>query len=230
MVEPLYQSKVLCTFCGTNFQTSRVRPSFKKALKTDTDFCVHYKGNNPDYYIVRVCPFCGFSSTESFSDQFPEEKKQVFLEKVANQWTLRELGGERSWDDALQTFKLALLCAQIKGESDRVIASLLHHIAWMYRFADNQLQERRFTEHALASYIKVYETESGSINNAKLMYLIGELHRRLSDFNEAVKWFGRVINDQKIMDAAMIRACRDQWAATREEMVASKMELPEEML
>ncbi|MNP73509.1 hypothetical protein D3C76_1702310 [compost metagenome] len=61
------------------------------------------------------------------------------------------------------------------------------------------------------------------------MYLIGELHRRVGDYNNAVKWFSRVINDKKIMDAAMIRASREQWAVLREDMLNGGHELPEEM-
>ncbi|GJM81038.1 hypothetical protein HMSSN139_35340 [Paenibacillus sp. HMSSN-139] len=61
------------------------------------------------------------------------------------------------------------------------------------------------------------------------MYLIGELYRRVGKYNDAVKWFGRVINDKRIVDAAMIRASREQWALLREEMLSGGHELPEEM-
>jgi hypothetical protein len=50
------------------------------------------------------------------------------------------------------------------------------------------------------------------------MYLIGELNRRVGEFTVAVRWFSRVINDQRITDAAMIRASREQWAILREQM------------
>jgi hypothetical protein len=33
-----------------------------------------------------------------------------------------------------------------------------------------------------------------------------------------VKWFSRLVNDQKITDAAMIRAAREQWTVLREQM------------
>jgi len=228
-VEPLYQVKAKCIHCEYEFQTSRVRPSFKKATGTDTDFYVKYKDINPEYYVVRVCPFCGFSTTENFSDKLPPAKKSEFELRVRVNWTFRDYGGQRSWADALHAYKLALLCAQIKEEKDRVIAGLLHHIAWLFREKGDTAQERRFLEYALESYIKVYETEGMDINNARLMYLIGELNRRLGNYHEAVKWFSRVINDKKIMDSAMIRASREQWAQTREDMLAAKLELPDEM-
>lgn len=221
--------KVTCICCEQTFQTSRVRVSFKKSAKTDTDFCIHYKTVNPDYYVVRVCPFCGFSFSENFSDRFTPKQKQLYLDKLGRNWNGLDLTGERDWNGAVQSYKLALLCAQIKEEKDRVIAGLLHHIAWLYRYKDNKEQEMRFLQFALDAYVKVFEIEGADVNNARLMYLIGELNRRLGNYQKAVLWFGRVINDKKIMDAAMIRASREQWVQTREDMLAARLELPEEM-
>ncbi|OXM87657.1 DUF2225 domain-containing protein [Paenibacillus rigui] len=229
MVEPLFQVKVDCAYCETSFQTSRVRPSFKKATQTDTDFCIHYKDVNPDFYVVRVCPQCGYASTENSSTTFTPAQRELFKEKVAANWTLKDYGGERNWDVALHTYKLALLCAQLKNEKGRIIAGLLHHIAWLYRYKKDEQQEKRFLQFALEAYTTVFETEGNEVNNARLMYLLGELNRRLKHYVEAVKWFGRVINDKRIMDAGMIRASREQWAVTREDMLADKLELPEVM-
>lgn len=227
-VEPLYQVKVACPQCESEFKTSRLRPSFKKAMRTDTDFCIYYKELNPDYYVVRVCPKCGFASTENSIGRLNSVQKKIFQEKVASRWGFRDLGGERSWDDALYSYKLALLGCQTVGEKGRVTAGLLHHIAWLYRYKGNEEQELRFLEYALDEYTRTFETEGGELNNARLMYLIGELNRRLKRYNPAVKWFARVVNDKQIMDAGMIRACREQWAVTREDMQAAQMELEEE--
>ncbi|WP_248928097.1 DUF2225 domain-containing protein [Paenibacillus hamazuiensis] len=228
MLEPLFQVKVECPNCEAQFKTSRVRPSFKKSAKSDTDFCIHYKDINPDYYVVRVCPFCGFAGTENFSGKLTPAQKKLFQEKLGQHWRMRDYGGERTAVEAMQTYKLALLCAQVKNEKDRVIAGLLHHIAWLYRYEGNQAQERRFLEFALEAYTRVFETEADEVNNARLMYLIGELNRRLGNYNQAVRWFARVVNDRRIMDAGMIRACRAQWTQTREDMLAANMELPED--
>jgi uncharacterized protein len=229
-VEPLFKVKVTCICCEAEFETSRVRPSFKKASGTETDFNVRYKLTNPDYYVVRVCPLCGFSTTENFTDKLDPGQKGEFELRVRTNWIQKDYSGERTWEEALQTYKLALLCAQIKGEKDRVVSGILHHIAWLYREKGDVEQERRFLKFALDSYVRVYENESAAeVNNARLMYLMGELHRRLGDYYDAVRWFSRVINDKKIMDSAMIRASREQWAETRENMLAARLELPDEM-
>ncbi|UKS27448.1 DUF2225 domain-containing protein [Paenibacillus sp. HWE-109] len=229
MVEPLYEITVKCTFCDNAFKTMKVRPSFKKASKTDADFCVHYKDINPDYYVVRICPFCGYAHSENFSDKWKPDQKKAFYTEVSQKWTMRDYCGERTREDALQSYKLALLSAQIKDEKARVIAGLLHHLAWLYRASGDWEQEKRFLAFALDAYVSVFETEGMDLNNARLMYLMGELNRRLGRFHEAVKWFSRIINDRKIMDAAMIRASREQWVIAREDMLAIRMELPEEM-
>ncbi|CAG7640918.1 hypothetical protein PAESOLCIP111_04186 [Paenibacillus solanacearum] len=228
MVEPLFQVNVACPHCESEYKTSRVRPSFKKASGTDTDFYVRYKEINPDYYVVRVCPSCGFSCTENSTERLNSVQKQAFAGKVGGQWTAKDYGGERSWDNALYTYKLALLCAQTVKEKNRITAGLLHHIAWLYRDRGETEQEQRFLSYALDEYTRVFETEGNELNNARLMYLIGELNRRLRNYNQAVRWFARVINDRRIMDAAMIRACREQWAVTREDMKAEQFELDEE--
>lgn len=229
MVEPLFQVKVQCPNCETGYKTSRVRPSFKKSYKTDTDFCIHYKEYNPDYYVVRLCPACGFACTENSTEQLNSSQKKAFKEKVGDRWVYKDYGGERSWEDAVYSYKLALFCSQTVKEKKRVTAGLLHHISWLYRERDQVEQEQRFMQYALEEYTGVFETEANENNNARLMYLLGELNRRLKHYNEAVKWFARVINDKQIMDAAMIKACRDQWAVTREDMQADHVELEEEV-
>ncbi|WP_028612172.1 DUF2225 domain-containing protein [Paenibacillus harenae] len=222
-MEPLYQSKMQCICCEAVYTTSRVRPSFKRATKTDTDFCGYYKADvNPDYYVVRVCPNCGYASTENGMERLNDHQKKQYLDTIGSRWQKQDYGGRRSGQDALACYKLALLSAQTIGEKDRVVAGILHHIAWLYRYESNQNEEKRFLRFALQAYIRVYEAEGVELNNAKLMYLMGELNRRIGELNEAVRWFSRIVNDKKIMDAAMIRASREQWQFIREEMEAGR--------
>lgn len=225
---PLYQIKVNCPCCETEFSTSRVRPSLKRAVKTDSDFCAYFNVVNPDFYVVRVCPYCGFASTENFKEYLTTKQKKDYYDKMGVHWKVKDYGGERTEAEALECYKRALLTAQITGQNIRVIAGILHHIAWIYRYQGNKEQEDRFLAHALDAYIKVFEEErTGS--NARLMYLIGELNRRLGKYHEAVRWFTRVVHDKRIMDAGMIRASREMWQLVVEEMQSKGEEVPKEM-
>lgn len=217
-MDPLYETRIKCICCESIFHTAKVRPSFKKASSVDSDFCGHYaNGINPDYYVVRVCPFCGFASTENGLERLGDKQKKSYYERIGLRWKGQHFNGERSAKQAMASYKLALLSAQATGVKDRVIAGILHHIAWLYRYDNNEVEERRFLTYALEAYIRVFELEGVSLNNAKLMYLIGELNRRTGNYKEAVKWFSRVVNDKKIVDAAMIRASREMWQLICEE-------------
>ncbi|MBP2002043.1 uncharacterized protein (DUF2225 family) [Paenibacillus shirakamiensis] len=228
-LQPLYTIQVHCLQCEEPFMTSRVRPSFKRAVRTDADFCRYYAKDNPDFYVVRVCPFCGFAFTENFEERLNDNQRSTFRNQLGGRLALRDFGGERLWQNALETYQLGLLCAQTIGEKERIIASMLHHIAWLYRYKDQSEQEQRFLTYSLDAYILVYEKEGVGANDAKLMYFIGELSRRLGKYNDAVRWFSRVINDTKIMDAAMIRQSREQWSVLREDMQAAKLAVPDEL-
>lgn len=218
-MEPLYQTNVQCICCEAEFSTSRVRSSFKRVVATDSDFCGYYNHDvNPDFYVVRVCPACGYAFTENSMPFLNEKKKADFHNLIGRRWSSRSYGRERSLAQAMECYKLALLSAQAVGEKERVIAGLLHHIAWLYRYEGNREAEDRFLRFALEAYLRTYETEGAELNNAKLMYLIGELHRRLGNNSEAVRWFSRVVNDKRIIDATMIRASRDQWQLIRSQL------------
>src|SRR5690606_34985037 len=163
-MKPLYEVQITCQMCETMFQSPKVRPSFKKTLRKDADFCGYYKEVNPDDYVVRVCPSCGFASTENFSEQVTERQSAAFIERIGSQWTQKDYNGTRSWEEAVQTYKLALVCAQIKEENPRLIAGILHHLAWLYREKQDHSLEHKFLEHALQAYIEVYEMESTPLN------------------------------------------------------------------
>lgn len=216
-MDPLYLSTADCPCCKSTFKITRVRPSFKNPSKTDTDFCGHYKnGVNPDFYVIRVCPQCGYAFSENGAKQMTDEQKQRYHSEIGKHWSEQFFHGERTIDQALITYKRALFIAQLMKEDPRLIAGFLHHIAWLYRYMGQIEEEKRFLQFALEQYIIVFEHETNSDKNAKLLYMIGELNKRVGNYQEAVKWFSRVVNDQSIMDAGMIRASREQWKETAE--------------
>jgi uncharacterized protein (DUF2225 family) len=57
------------------------------------------------------------------------------------------------------------------------------------------------------------------MSEIKLTYLIGELHRQLGDYNQALRYFSRVVeHPMKASEPQMVRTARDQWQMMREEM------------
>lgn len=68
-LEFLYKVKVICYFCEIEFEIFRVRLSLKWFYWIDFDFCVYYKLENLDFYVVWICFECGFVLIENLIDK-----------------------------------------------------------------------------------------------------------------------------------------------------------------
>ena len=60
-MEPLYLTTITCICCETSYQDVARQTKLQESCFRDSDFCAYYKDDiNPDYYVVRVCPKCGY--------------------------------------------------------------------------------------------------------------------------------------------------------------------------
>ncbi|NLC11024.1 MAG: DUF2225 domain-containing protein [Firmicutes bacterium] len=212
MTEDLFLKNCDCPLCGKAYATPRVKRSKLRPSKVESDFCIRYKGLNPIYYQVMVCPNCGYSYTEHFSPLRPQDKEMLKkrISPAKNDFT-----GERTLELAVESYKRALLCAMMKKEKHSLLAALNLHLAWLYRFAEDKSREEEFLQRARDYYLKMYEEEADIKDLARVVYLIGELNRRLGNIKEAGRWFTRVINDKEINDRGIIRMARERWQELR---------------
>ena len=220
-IPSLYEKKITCTFCEHTFQTMKVRTRALKVKKIETDFCTIYEDESisPYLYFVNVCPKCGFSFTEQFSPYFTKESKDEIHEKIEMHWKSREFSSERSYDDAIITYKLALISAQTKHEPMIIIAGLYMRLAWLYRKLQDEEQEQRFLRLSLQSYEESYgngDYSSKGMATIRLEYLIGEINFRLGKFQEALQFYNRVVSQEKqTTERALVKQARQQWRAVR---------------
>lgn len=220
MNSPLYQVKVKCPVCGASFNTSRVRSKCCIVEGRDTDFCVYYKEYNPMYYEVAVCRHCGYADMYSRFDEIDPEDAGIVRAKIEGKWNGRDFGGERTMEDALDSFKLALFCAQLrKGTPAGALASICMRLAWLYRIKGDAKEEKRFLAHALDQYMELYDRgrTPEKMDEITLVYLIGELSRRLGKGKDAVVWFNRVVSHEMSKQKPLIvRMAREQWLLVRD--------------
>jgi len=222
-LEPFYEKKMTCVFCGKPFNTLRVRSRFAIPYKMDSDFCPHYRtGNyNPHFYFVNVCPECGFAFSEEFNDQFPIGSKEVIRVQITGHWTRRDFGQVRDIQQALESYKLAILAGSLKKEKNTVLAGLCLRLAWLYRSENNLEQEKRFLGLALNTYEEsfVHSDFTGtSMSELKILFMIGELSRRLGQFKKAVSYFSMVIQHKDAKDEIkIVTMAREQWRVAMEE-------------
>jgi len=214
MTELLYDKDIECLYCQSTFTTKKIRLSKVLVDKKDSDFCVHYTSDeNPYYYEVWVCPHCGFAFNASFQELKPAQKEIVKKEYIQRIGSLN-LCGPRTWEEALQAVKLALLCASLSGQSNSIIASLCLRIAWLNRFQGNRAEEEKFLGKAIQSLEEAYNNDNlaqSSLGEQKILYLLGELNGRLGNFAETRRWFN-ILLSQRNIEPAINNLAREQWA------------------
>ncbi len=222
-LEAFYEKKLTCIYCAKPFSSLRVRSRSAIAYKTDSDFCPHYRtGNyNPHFYYVNVCPECGFAFSEEFSDQFPKGTQEIIRVQITGHWIKRDFGQVRSIQQALEAYKLAILAGTLKKEKKAVLAGLCLRLAWLYRAENNAEQEKRFMGMALNAYEESFvlsDFGGTSMSEVKVLFMIGELSRRLEQYPKAISYFSKVIQHKDAKDEQkMVNIAREQWRVTVEE-------------
>lgn len=220
MSQSFYSKEIKCPICNNKFTTLKLKTSAAIVSKKDEDFCTHYKDLNPMFYEIIVCPVCAYSASENSFEDIPTTDIQKLREIFSGRDVRRTFCYERAPIDALDTFKLALYTANLRHAKSSIIAGLCLKIAWMYRFMEDE-RELQFMKFALDNYKEAFSKESppiGNLNEFTMMYLLGELSRRVGDLDGAVFWFSKAVaSPEKTSNPRIERMVRDQWALAKEQ-------------
>lgn len=213
-----YQAKATCLYCNHQFTTTKVRSSKAKVTERDSDFCVHYDGPNPLFYDILICPSCGFAYYNSYRTLTEFQRKKV-AEFYITKINIGDMTGERTIEEAIHTFKLALLTASILKERKFITANLALKLGWLYRMTADGSQELRFLQLALDDYVYMIENENieqEEVDEDRLIYLLAELNARLDHYEEARQLFSRLITGKNISPRYQSLAV-ERWQTYKEE-------------
>lgn len=213
-----FTKKVECPVCNNKFDIIKVIASGIVMEKKDEDFCPYYKGVNPILYSACVCSKCGYANFEDKFNSISDKDIKKINEVIKSKWTPRDFSEERTIDTAIEAFKLVLLSSQVRNVKKAEVAKICMRLAWFYRYLEDE-KEKDFLKYALDAYIESFEKEALPIDNLDeitCMYMIGELHRRLGEPQEASKWFFKIISakEPKILNKGkanlIIKMAREQ--------------------
>jgi uncharacterized protein len=220
MNESLYSKKVTCPICGKQFSSMKAKVNSCRVEKKDEDFCTHYADLNPLYYEIFVCPFCAYSAAENSFGEITEVEVKLLKDAFSGRTVGRSFCTERDLNDALAACKLAIHTAELRNAKSSTLAGLCLKLAWLYRFAGDQ-QEEVFLKYALQNYLEAFDKEElpiGNLNEISMMYLLGELSRRLGKLNDAIVWFGKAVaSPERAANPKIERLAREQWMLTKEQ-------------
>ncbi|KNZ70240.1 hypothetical protein Tfer_1118 [Thermincola ferriacetica] len=223
MVSAFFEQVKTCPVCEKKFTVTRVRSSACYVMKRESDFNTIYRDVNPVHYTVWVCPHCQYAAPDkNFSDELrPAELERLKKGLALLRTNEPDFSGERTPAVALRSFELAIRTAQIRQAGPGFKASLYLRAAWICRELGKEEQEKEMLKEALNHYKESFEKEvnlASRLSDVRLMYIIGELNRRLGYLDEAIQWFSRAVMNKDIKhEPELERMLRDQWDLAREE-------------
>lgn len=226
----IYDKEVTCPVCESVFKARTVKTASYKMIKKDSDFFIRYDLINPYFYDVWICNNCGYGAVKQDFLKIKSYEIKLVNEKIRPRWNSKQYGNVYNIDIAIERYKLALLnYVLIESKSSKKAMTCLK-IAWMYRVKEDSENELVFLKEALEGFTNAYSTEDTpfyGIDNFTLMYLLGELNRKLGNIDSALSWFSKVITSngasQKIKELA-----RDQKDLIKEITLEPAIEASEE--
>lgn len=205
----IFFKKVLCPVCNKTFETPTVKVNIPRISYKDSDFFIRYSIENPYFYDVWICPNCGYSALKTDFSKIRNFQKKLIKENITPKWVNRYYKLPYDENIAIEKYKLALLSSITIESKSSTKAMICLKIAWMYRLLNDNLKEKNFLSQALTLFEDTYSKESLPIyglDRFSIMFLIGELNRRLNNNDIALRWFSEVITsmgaNQKVKEMA----------------------------
>ena len=192
----LFDKQVICPVCDSHFKTKTVKSKSPRVMAKDSDFFVRYSVVNPYFYDVCICNSCGYAAMKSDFEKLKSHKKELVLSNVTTKWKPREYPDILDEKLAIERYKLALLNAVLIDLPDSTKAMISLKIAWMNRLLDDTTQETLFLKQALDGFSDAYIKEifpMYGLQRDSLMYLLGELNRKLGNYQNALLWYSKTI-------------------------------------
>lgn len=192
----LFFKEITCPVCDNSFMTLAVKVNAPRIISRDSDFFIRYSIENPYIYEVWVCPHCGYSALKVDFEKIRDYQIKLVKEKITPKWVDREYPIPFNEKVAIERYKLALLNSVVIESKPSTKAMLCLKIAWMYRLLLDEPNEKSYLSQALVAFNDTYINEKlpvYGLDRFSIMFLIGEINRRIGEEETALRWFSEVI-------------------------------------
>ena len=194
----LAQAEQKCPCCETGFKVHVLLST--NVVGRCTDFRPLTGGIPFIFHTVQSCPACGFTwDSDSFKEvKLSDELKKKVREKITPRLGKDELTPQRK-------HVLHALVYELMGCSTLHIADAYLEAAWCCAYNNAMDEEMLYRKEAIKYFQAALENNVVSEEErANVIYLIGELYRRVGDIASAHRWFERV-------EDAIVDPKKQQW-------------------
>lgn len=192
----LFDKTIDCPVCYTKFKTASVKKEGYRIDKRDSDSLIYYKDINPYLYDIILCPKCGYAALKNDFSKLRNYQRIHIIQNITPKYISKEYPRLLDINLAIERYKLALLNSVYIDSPASTKAILCLRLGWLYRLKGSYDNEIIFLKKAVEGLEFAYTNELFPIygmNVYSLEYLIGELYRRIGNFDSSLKWFSNLI-------------------------------------
>ena len=205
----IFLKEITCPVCDNVFKTPAVKVNAPRITSKDSDFFIRYSVENPYLYEVWLCPNCGYAALKSDFEKIRNFQTKLVKDNITPKWVSRDYPIPFNENVAIERYKLALLNSLVIESKSSTKAMICLKIAWMFRLLSDEANENNFLRQALVAFNDTYINEKlpvYGLDRFSIMFLIGEINRRIGDEQTALRWFSEVITSigatQKVKEMA----------------------------
>ncbi len=220
----LMQMDFDCPICKAKFKAPRVRRAKLILIGMDNDLREYHEGIDAVLYDVISCHHCGFTSTNegfaNFEEIYVERTKLGIKELEIQKIQLNQVLP----DDAITRYINAINLLNYKKAKNSEYYFLYSRLAWVYRtipsveaLENEYLSLKKAFEYLEKAY-KLEPTPFLGIDESTIIFTLGEIARRIGEYEKANLYIGKSILDPKSTDELRDRA------KTTKDLIANDIE------
>ena len=165
-----------CPVCDSKITGKVMKTGKAKLLYTDRDLRPVYEGIDAQKYDAILCPKCGFSSLSRYFKPMTAGQRKMIKENISQKVQLHTYGGDiYSYEEAMERYKLALVCSIVKQAKASEKAYTCLKSAWVLRgwqeeikksgtdaakLKELQEEEKEYLKNALEGFISAKASEN----------------------------------------------------------------------
>lgn len=197
----LFDKDIECPVCGHWFSVKMVRSSklTMKGLQPDLRQC--YYDFEPLWYMIWACPSCCYANFNYQFKQITEDQKDKILrdqlqrEKGVLQKLKVIYSSPRTFSQVLKGYELLQANLSFITPDPEQYSKFWLRLSWLYSDAGNTAMYEKASAKALEYYQEIYfnSRTTSADQEARLALILGNLHFRLKNYDEAAKYVHKAI-------------------------------------
>jgi uncharacterized protein (DUF2225 family) len=206
----LSKKTVTCPNCGAPVGMHIVRSTNTLGGRA-TDFRPVVLGRQPLAYLIHTCASCGLTGEErAFSEEVDDRLRELIAENLTPLVRAGPPAPSRGYE-------FAAWLAEWRGDPAGTVAQYYLSAAWC---CEEPAAEAGYRRRAIASFERALaDGDLASRDRVVFTYLVGELHRRAGDADEAAEWLARAEELARSSEESWIEALARRQATDPQDLL-----------